>query len=136
MSAHHSDRTLGEGSNLQDRITFPTLGDCPHLGALDEVRYDARGRICRHWCFLAEIIRVVTFSRVVFEVKDMTGREEARIACYDNDAGRRFLNTTRPPRAGDTIAILYPQLKVFLDGSIGFRVENNAHINILWYSYR
>lgn len=73
---------------------------------------------------------MVTFTRVVFEVKDMTGREEARIACYDDDAGRCFMTTPRPPRAGDTIAVLYPKLKVFVDGSIGFRVENNTHIMV------
>ena len=130
MSAPLNDRSLGQGSNLQDRITFPTLGDCPQLGAYDEVRYDTNGRICRHWCFLGEITKVVTFTRVVFEVKDMTGRKEARIACYDDDGGRCFLNSGRPPRAGDTVAVLYPQLKVFMDRSIGFRVEDNSQITV------
>lgn len=131
MASRLNDRSLGEGSNLQDRISFPTLGDCPELGMPDE-RYYANGRRIRHWCYLGEITSVELFTRVVLNVKDSTGRTGARVACYDDDGGQKFMQRSRPPRAGDTVAVLYPQTKVFLDGTIGFRVEDNSLIKVEW----
>ncbi|GJE89912.1 zinc finger MYND domain-containing protein [Phanerochaete sordida] len=124
--------TLGAGSDLQDRISFPTFADCPQLGDAADARYFHRaGAYRRHWCFLGEVTRVSTFSRLVLDVVDTAAREGTRVACYDDDGGRSFLTGARPPRVGDTVAVLYAQTKAFLDGTIGIRVEDNRCIRFL-----
>ncbi|EKM58605.1 uncharacterized protein PHACADRAFT_182902 [Phanerochaete carnosa HHB-10118-sp] len=124
MSTTELPQKLGEGSDLQDRISFPTFADCPQLRDYNDDRYfTSSGSYLRHWCFLGEITGIATFSRLVLDVKDTASREDTRVACYDNDGGMSFMRRARPPKVGDTVAVLYAQTKAFLDGSIGIRVE-------------
>lgn len=131
MSGRELPRKLYESSDLQDRVSFPTFADCPQLGDYEDYRYfTPSGSYVRHWCFLGEITGITTLGRLVLNVEDTATRTEARVACYDNGGGMGFMRRARPPKVGDTVAVLYAQTKAFLDGSIGIRVEDNKLIKV------
>ena len=122
---------VGKGSDLRDRLTFPSFYDCPHEHDLDN-RYLASlegASIAypkRHWCFFGEIVDFMPYGRVVIDVKDQTGRD-ARVACYDDNMGQQFVPFCKK---GHTVAILYANQHRFLDGSFGFRVEDSEHMKV------
>ena len=88
---------LGKGSNLQDRVTFTTYADAPRSGYWDERYFSRSHRYTRHWCLLAEITSVETYTRLVLTVRDMAGQSGLKIACYDSDGGRKFMQRAVMP---------------------------------------
>ena len=75
-----------------------------------------------NWCYLAEVVKDMGYSRPLALVKDLDG-EQHLIAFYlDNTTSRQVLESMRF-NTGETIALLYPQRKTFLDGQKGIRVE-------------
>ncbi len=119
----------GKGSDLRDRLTFPSFSDSPGEYDLD-LRYLPMLRTprypTRHWCFLGEIVDVVTFGRLVIHVRDVTGRE-LQVAMYDDNRGQKFMSTSI---RGHTVAILYAKRHDFLDGGSCFKVDEEYRMTV------
>lgn len=122
---------LGAGSDLRDRLTFPTFADCPGDHELDPRYYtevsNTVAQYSRHWCSLSQIVSVENFTRLVLNVRDMAGRD-LRVACYDDRRGAKFIQDAKP---GRTVAVLCGLKHHFMDGSFGFRVEEDDEMAII-----
>ena len=130
-----------ELTDLNDEEAFPRFLDCPYDNEIrDHYREleDGSHVPIRHWCFLGEITHCSAFmSRLCLRVKDRTGKE-ITVAFYLNQHAHGevpdFPVHHNIPRAltkkGNTIAILYPIQHDFVDGSIGFRIENADRVQV------
>ena len=133
-------------TDLKDEETFPSYRDCP-----DEEENPCRERegggyvAVRHWCFLGEITEIVVLTRLCLMVKDRTGKVITVSFYLDSQESGELFKSFTPgmsnfpvhpniPKSlikkGNTIAILYAQQHEFADGSIGFRIENGAHVQV------
>ncbi|KAH9034287.1 hypothetical protein EDB84DRAFT_69377 [Lactarius hengduanensis] len=134
------ERSASTTTNLQDEKAFPSFRECPHENDIPYTYY--RGREdgvyapIRHWCFLGEITEKMVFNRLCLWVKDRRGSEvPANFHLDPPHIGRVFtpgmsnfpVHRNVPKSLtdkGNTIAILYAQQHNFMDGSIGFRIED------------
>jgi hypothetical protein len=131
-------------TDLKDEEAFPTYEDCPdeleipyprdHYRELEEGRYVP----IRHWCFLGEIMQCsAVMSRLCLKLKDRAGKT-ITVAFYLNPHASgevsNFPVHHNIPMAlmkkGNTMAILYPNQHEFIDGSIGFRIEDADHVQV------
>jgi hypothetical protein len=129
-------------TSLQDKQAFPPYTECPHENPLFDTYYyherpDGVYAPTRHWCFLGEITSRMVFNRLCLRVKDDKGEEvSANFHLNSPEGGFRVfepgmsnfpLHHNVPEalvKEGNTIAILYAQRHLFMDGSIGFRIED------------
>ena len=128
-------------TSLQDRQAFPSFENCPHEDDVPITYYRQREvgvfHPIRHWCFLGEITHRLVFNRLCLWVKDRRGQEISANFHLNSDRApgfrmftpgmSNFPNHPNIPESlteeGNTIAILYGQQHDFMDGSIGFRIE-------------
>ena len=128
-------------TSLQDRQAFPSFENCPHEDDVPYTYYRQREvgvfHPIRHWCFLGEITHRLVFNRLCLWVKDRRGQEISANFHLNSDRApgfrmftpgmSNFPNHPNIPESlteeGNTIAILYGQQHDFMDGSIGFRIE-------------
>ncbi|XDG05033.1 hypothetical protein ABKA04_004648 [Annulohypoxylon sp. FPYF3050] len=123
--------------SFQDRDYFPSFRNCPGEHAWDD-RYlveadpgnpESALTNKKHWCLLGEIIDANTLIRPRIVAKDYEGHEFV-VAFYPddpNDMPRLLKNFT----VGNTIAIFYPLVHGFLDGTWGIRVEDSDEVIII-----
>lgn len=120
--------------SFQDRDYFPSFRNCPGEHAWDDrylVEADSGNPESaltnkKHWCLLGEIIDANTMIRPEIVAKDYEGHEFV-VAFYPddrNDMPRLLKNFT----VGNTIAIFYPLVHGFLDGTWGIRVEDSDEV--------
>lgn len=126
--------TQTKPQSFEDRNFFPSFRDCPGEHVWDE-RYfrdldpndpEGPGVNRKHWCLLGEIIQADTFLRPRIVAKDYKG-DQFVVAFYpdrENDMPRLLKHF----KVGNTIAIFYPLVHFFLDGSIGVRVEESDEV--------
>jgi hypothetical protein len=118
-------------TNLQDEQAFRSFSECPHFDREDGVYGPLR-----HWCYLGEITERVVFTRLCLTVKDKKGDKVIVSFYLDSDKPGIFnfpvhRNVPEPlTNRGNTIAILYAQQHNFLDGSIGFRIEDAEKVQV------
>ena len=135
-------------TSLQDGQAFPSFVECPHRNDVPYTYYreNEDGVYCpiRHWCFLGEITHRVVFNRLCLWVKDRRGQEVSANFHLDSDRApmfrtftpgmSNFPNHPNIPQSlteeGNTIAILYAQRHNFMDGSIGFRIEEADSVQV------
>ena len=133
-------------TKLQDKQAFPSFEECPHENDVPYTYYREREdgvySPIRHWCFLGEITHRMVFNRLCLTVKDKRGDEvPANFHLNPPEFMRMFTpgmsNFPVHPNIpkslteeGNTIAILYAQQHNFMDGSIGFRIENGAQVQV------
>jgi hypothetical protein len=134
-------------TSLQDRQAFPSFEECPHRDGVPETYYsdkeDGVYRPIRHWCFLGEITDKLVFNRLCLTVKDRRGQEVP--ANFHLDQWRSIyenlhtwnVQLPRPSQyaqslteKGNTMAILYAQQHNFMDGTIGFRIEDADQVQV------
>lgn len=131
--------TRPEPQSFEDRNFFPAFRDCPGEHVWDD-RYlrdsdpddpDSAGVNRKHWCLLGEIIQADTFIRPRIVAKDHTGVSYVVAFYPDNpDDMPRLLKDFK---VGNTIAIFYPLVHNFLDGSLGVRVEESDEVLVRTY---
>jgi hypothetical protein len=112
---------------------------CPHEDDIPDFYYRPRANgmyaPVRHWCFLGEITAKMVFNRLCLTVRDREGVEVPANFHLDGGGTRVFTpgmsnfpthpNVPEPlVKEGNTIAILYGQRHFFMDGSVGFRIED------------
>lgn len=124
-------------TNIQDEEAFPSFEDCPHENDIPFTYYRERGGVyypIRHWCFLGEITHRLVFNRLCLTVKDRTGKT-ITVSFYLNPhtLGEMPVHPNIPKaltKKGNTIAILYPEQHNFMDGTIGFRIEDATRVQV------
>lgn len=103
---------------FEDDVTFPSFAD-----AAD--RYPLTG----HCCFLGEIVSIDFIVRLRLVLKDRTGASNVVMAFYDDKSGATIYPKVK---VGYSIALCdpgnagSPGTHQFLDGSMGFRIENDT----------
>ena len=135
-------------TSLQDGLAFPSFEECPHRDGVPYTYYrnneDGVYSPIRHWCFLGEITHRLVFHRLCLTVKDRRGQEVSANFHLDSDGASMFRTFTpgmsnfpnhpNIPESltekGNTIAILYAQRHNFMDGSIGFRIEEAGFVQV------
>ncbi|KAL1967443.1 hypothetical protein VTN77DRAFT_3228 [Rasamsonia byssochlamydoides] len=118
---------------------FPTLAHLPSAHNIDVDFYDTADgtfyRPTRHWCFLAEIVDIQFFVRLMLIVRDRAGYR-VPIHFYTDERGSDFLtrccasNQQLQPQPGYTVAILYAHRYRFWDFSVGIRQEQVDSIKV------
>lgn len=119
----------GKDSDLRNRSTFPSFAEIPHEDDYDTEYYRECGSILyprKHWCFLGEIVDAAYIIRMVIDARDMSGNI-VRIYCHDDTRGSRFEPICKK---GHTIAILYAEAHNFMDGTQGFRLEEETAVKV------
>ena len=135
-----TERLALTSTNLRDEKAFPSFRECPHENDIPYASYDEseEGVLVpiRHWCFLGEITERVVFTRLCLTVKDRRG-DKITVSFYlDSQFGGVFdfpVHRNVPKsltNKGNTIAILYAQQHDFVDGSIGFRIEDADQVQV------
>lgn len=136
MASTPNDRVLGPGSNLRDRLSFPTFGDCPHEFDLDG-RYlqvsETNPEMAvhkRHWCFLGEIVSVLAQDKLELLVRDTAGRA-VRLECMSKDRGKAIASQAGC-KPKNTIAVLYALQHPFEDqrGYLALGPDDNTDIAV------
>lgn len=103
--------------DLTDIIAFPTSADTPVLPPKPD----------EQWIILREVVQVNPWIRPVFETKDVHGTiMKIAFYCDDSQQGSHI-------RVGQTIAIRNGTIHHFMDGSIGYRIEdfNNIQVSLV-----
>ena len=122
-------------ANLMDRTYFPVFGGLPHEDNIDLDYYDSENGFHytprKHWCFLAEVVAISHFLRLVLLVRDMAGQE---VSVHFYTDGRGMEQSISRVQPGNTIAILYAHQHAFLDLSTGIRQEEISTIRVKFYS--
>lgn len=133
-----------ELTDLNDEEAFPRFLDCPYDNEIrDHYREleDGSHVPIRHWCFLGEITYRLVFNRLCLTVKDRRG-EEVPTNFHLNSGGPRMFTPGMSnfpihpniPKSlteeGNTIAILYAERHNFMDGTIGFRIEDANRVQV------
>lgn len=133
-----------KSTNLQDEQAFPSFEDCPHENDIPDDYYRQRDGVfypIRHWCFLGEITYRLVFNRLCLTVKDRRGEEVPANFHLDSRGPRMFtpgmsnfpIHPNIPEsltEEGNTIAILYAEQHNFMDGTIGFRIEDANRVQV------
>ncbi|KAF8269767.1 hypothetical protein EI94DRAFT_1785121 [Lactarius quietus] len=138
-SGQSMKESLTPKTSLRDEQAFPSFEDCPHENDVPYTYYGEREagvyHPIRHWCFLGEITDRLVFNRLCLRVKDRSGEEvPANFHLTPREGPRMFtpgmsnfpVHGNIPEsltEKGNTLAILYGQQHNFMDGSIGFRIE-------------
>ncbi|KAH9066740.1 hypothetical protein EDB87DRAFT_1801395 [Lactarius vividus] len=135
-------RLAPTSTNLRDEKAFPSFRECPYEDDIPYAYYREREEgvyaPIRHWCYLGEITEKAVFTRLCLTVKDKRGDKVTTSFYLDSHhSGGTFLIGTSQSdlpvhpnmpksltKTGNTIAILYAQQHGFVDGNIGFRVED------------
>jgi hypothetical protein len=122
---------VSQYADLRSESTFPPFHDLPEENdvslefyqSVDGFSYRPR----KHWCFLAEIIKVEKFLRLRLIVKDKADNT-VPIAFHTDDRGLEL----GPPYAqeGSTVALVYAEKHGFLDFSVGIRHESPTAIKV------
>ena len=127
-----------EIADLRDEEIFPHFSHLPRHGSFPRKYYvDGFEELPqKHWCLLAEIIRIEDDPiRVSIIVRDKSG-EEMRASFYTEDYGREFEDQLRP---GSTIAVLYPHKFPLADNRnhmvFGLRVTKRKLIRVSHYPF-
>lgn len=113
-----------------DERYFPTFKDCPRENVWDDRYMTNDGEeICRrskYWCLLGHIVRADNYIRPVLRAEDRQGAKFT-VAFYPGgpDGMQRVMENYR---VGNTIAILWPLVHQFMDGSVGIRVEEPREV--------
>ena len=134
-----------ENTHLRDERAFPSFRECPHENDIPYSYYREREdgvyTPTRHWCFLGEITGKLVFNRLCLWVKDKEGEEVSA----NFHLGPQGMRTFTPGMSnfpvhrnvpesltdeGNTIAILYGQQHDFMDGSVGFRIEDADQVQV------
>lgn len=121
---------MPESKALHDSLAFPSFLSCPTEDGIDLEYYSTNDgyyfRPSRHWCLLAEVIRVEFFIRLRLHVRDRAGHEFP--VAFHPEGGER--PTPENYRIGHTIAILYPHQHNFMDMTTGIRQEDMCTIQV------
>ena len=129
---------FGPGSNLRDRLSFPTFGDCPHEDDLDHRYYSPPRRgsylatFKRHWCFLGEIVSVAKQPKLTMNARDTAGRI-VRIEMISEDGGLALAGACK---VGRTVAVLHALQHQFDNGVWGFVPETNPEVMVRSYPHK
>ncbi|OTB15756.1 hypothetical protein K445DRAFT_101230 [Daldinia sp. EC12] len=125
--------TQAKPQSFMDRQYFPFFPDCPEEYSWDD-RYlvevgEGDGVNRKHWCLLGQIMQADTILRPRIVAKDRDGNSFV-VAFYPNDSNDmpRLLKNFK---VGNTIAIFYPVVHQFLDGTMGVRVEDTDEVSII-----
>jgi hypothetical protein len=135
--------------SLRDHKSFPSFTSCPGENDVDLTYYRLDGSSLTprsHWCFLGEITDRIVFNRLCLTVKDKHDILVPTNFHLDSRGPRIFTPgmsnfPVHPnlPQAlvdkGNTIAILYPHQHPFMDGSVGFRIED-ADLVQVWILFK
>ena len=124
-----------KNTSLRNLITFPSYMQLPEENDIDYRYYTEEPftpviRQRRHWCFLAEIVDMMTILRLRLEVKDRDGFV-LPVNFHTEDRGTAFLPKCRK---GYTLAVLYGEQHAFADGTVGIRLEQSKLVKVLPYS--
>ncbi|EKM58602.1 uncharacterized protein PHACADRAFT_253059 [Phanerochaete carnosa HHB-10118-sp] len=115
----------GIGSNLRDRIPFPTFEGCPTAGQPDGKYLGSDGTPLRPWCFVGEITEVDAMTHKLHLVAtDMEGRRDVHIYCNGEDLEKRLHYQGAQPHIGYTVAVLYASKRELIEGGVGLIVED------------
>ncbi|KAI8872123.1 hypothetical protein GQ42DRAFT_161523 [Ramicandelaber brevisporus] len=122
-------------SVLLDTRYFPSYKQLPSEYYVNEDFYVFAGRVGRprrHWCYMGEILQVVSYGRVVLKVRDIDGTVILVAFYIDNDKDLNLRELVR----GSTIFIRYAHQHYFLDGNVGIRIEDLETVLVLPYSMK
>ncbi|KAL7628303.1 hypothetical protein AAE478_002503 [Parahypoxylon ruwenzoriense] len=130
--------TQDKPQSFEDHEFFPSFHDCPGESLWDS-RYfrdtnpddpdGGAGTHRKHWCLLGEIIEADTIIRPRIVAVDYQGNKFVVAFYPDNeDDMPRLLQRFK---VGNTIAIFYPLVHLFLDGSTGTRIEESDEVLII-----
>ena len=138
-----NERLAPTSTNLQNEQAFPSFSGCPGEHIISDTYYrDREDRPdvylpIRHWCYLGEITERVVITRLCLTVKDRKGDKVVASFYLDSqEPGRMFeypVHRNVPKsltNKGNTIAILYAEQHSFLDGSVGFRIEDADRVQV------
>ncbi|KAM4057247.1 MYND finger domain-containing protein [Hirsutella rhossiliensis] len=121
------DTLPSQFASLRNEEAFPVFKNLPHDLDLDDDYYDTTGRPIIHWCFLGQVVQIDDITRLRLVVKDKTGQVVV-VAFY---TGRDHHPHHPQLRVGSTIAILYAQQHIFLDSSVGIRLETAENLKVI-----
>lgn len=127
--------------SLRNGLHFPSFRSTPHENDIDESYYTIQPNMVyhpkKHWCFFGEIKSLSNFNRLRLEVQDSNGdvipvafhmqRPGMRIFTPDMTVYSEIQKYNVKFKVGHTFAYLYAQQHDFLDGSCGFRIEEEGH---------
>lgn len=100
--------------DLTDIIAFPDSAHTPVFPPSPN----------EQWIILREVVQSVTWIRPVYETIDVHGtRMKIAFYCDDSQQGAGIL-------VGQTIAIKNGMLHHFMDGSVGYRIEDFSNIQV------
>lgn len=124
-----------EIADLVDRTYFPAFRGLPDENNIDLEYYDSGNGFHytprKHWCFLAEVVEVSHFLRLVLLVRDVAGQE---VSVHFHTSGRGMEQSISHVQPGNTIAILYAHRHAFLDLSTGIRQEEINTIRVILFT--
>ena len=104
---------------------FPTFTSLPE----DSDRSGAN-RPVKHWCLLAEIVKLIPYLRPMFTAKDKAGKEFIVTMYLDNGVALPdFWHKYCKP--GNVVTIMYAKRHNFMDGQRGIRVEKLGTMEVL-----
>lgn len=126
--------TQAKPQSFEDRGFFPSFRDCPGERVWDERYYEeavpghpeSAGTYRKHWCLLGEIIHAESFIRPRLVAKDYKG-DEFVVGFYPEDESD-MPRLLKDFKVGNTIAIFEAEVHVFLDGTLGVRVEESDEV--------
>ncbi|KZP21458.1 hypothetical protein FIBSPDRAFT_788285, partial [Athelia psychrophila] len=121
-------------SNLRDSKTFPRFENLPDEDGIEDLYHaENNGYInaTRHWCLIAEITTILTIFRLRICAKDRDGHEFT-VHVHTDDRGAKLAQYCQE---GYTLVLLYAQRHYFGDGTLGIRLEEEASVKVLPYSY-
>lgn len=108
---------------LTNRVIFPRFARLPreHKYSLKYYRFTSGGSYVRSrtWCFVGEITHDVSLWRRSFLIKDRAGYK-IPLHFYPETGSFDYHSL----KVGRTVVIMLAQIHLFLDGSIGIRLEN------------
>lgn len=114
-------------SGLQNTTTFPSYTELKEglsqFSFYEPTEEDLHPTE-KHWCFPGQITQNVSLGRPVFEVKDRDGQKIMLAFYLDNEDYGKLKFDARRLSVGQTIVVLYAEKHMFMDGSIGIRVED------------
>ncbi|KAJ1568198.1 hypothetical protein HK405_003303 [Cladochytrium tenue] len=124
--------------SFQDPAYFPSFRAClgdsdfdpDYLSPDPSARFVQQYR--KHWCLLAGITGVSHFVRPRAECLDRFGTAFPVTFHSDEDADQADLaRAIAHLRPGNTLVVFYAMRHLFLDGTIGLRIEDSEHVMTL-----
>ena len=113
---------LQQYTNLRNNAIFPAFKALPDESndrnlKIPTPKHGFHSRLRKHWCFLAEIVRIEPTSPLKLIVQDKAG-EKVPVVFYTKGGGSELQDISLV-REGYTVAILYPERHLFLDWTVG-----------------